>query len=321
MTSTDRTRRRLLIVEDDPEVLGGYEAVLAHPDISVDRAANGIEALARARAFLPHVMLLDVTLPGMDGFEIFRILRKDPDLRLIRVIFVSAHSAPGALAMAKDLGAWAWMRKPFGEEKLRKRVLEALEMVDEPGRPARRTPPQPIPSPSREEAPAKARAAAAAARSEAEPPAPRAEPPLFVGAERLFILVISPLRYAAGVRRRVESVGARAVVASCFEDVIAFGRSPLVLACLVVEPVGDMTFPAFVEALGARGVSAPIIHLTSGPAQHPRATPLPRLFTSVELREVLARIDGRADSPGERRAAKVDAGAETRASPAPYLGF
>jgi CheY-like chemotaxis protein len=120
--------RRLLIVEDEADLRGFLVELFNHPLIVTETATNGIEALVKAREFKPHVILLDVWLPGIDGFEVFRVLRREPDLLFSRVIFVSAHAEPGALALAKDNGAYAWIRKPFAGDKLIGKVLEALAL-------------------------------------------------------------------------------------------------------------------------------------------------------------------------------------------------
>ena len=124
----DPAPRRLLIVEDEADVAESLCALLAHPLIAIERAANGVEALARAREMGPHAILLDLWLPVMDGFQVFRILRRDEELENTRVIFVSAFAPAGAFALAQDLGAYASLKKPFSERSLRRTVFAALDL-------------------------------------------------------------------------------------------------------------------------------------------------------------------------------------------------
>ncbi|HVY60793.1 MAG TPA: response regulator, partial [Planctomycetota bacterium] len=95
-TSEDGDRRRLLIVEDDPDVMAAYRDLLADPRVELEAAGSGLEGLARALAFRPHAIILDVWLPGMDGFDLLRLLRAEPAVRGARVVFVTAQ--PGAAA-------------------------------------------------------------------------------------------------------------------------------------------------------------------------------------------------------------------------------
>lgn len=132
---------RLLIVEDDANILTALRTLFAHPFIAVTYAQNGIDAIARARECRPHAIILDVWLPGMDGFEVFRILQRDSELRQTRVIFLSAHAEPGAMALAKDHGAFGWFRKPYRDEKLYAKVLQALELENAGESPAPPPPP------------------------------------------------------------------------------------------------------------------------------------------------------------------------------------
>ncbi len=118
--------RRLLVVEDDVDLGRVLRDVLAHPRIAMDLAGDGLEGLAKARSLRPDLVILDVSLPLLDGFEIFRRVRHDPQLRSTPVIFITAYAETGALGMAKDLGAFGWVKKPFVARELRHRVLDAL---------------------------------------------------------------------------------------------------------------------------------------------------------------------------------------------------
>jgi len=127
----DGPSRRLLIVEDDADISSSLALLLAHPSIRIEAARDGVEAIAKARDFRPHAVLLDILLPGMDGFEVFRILKKELDQRSTRVLLLSAHAGPAALALAKDAGAYDCIAKPFDGEDLRARVLRAIHLPAE----------------------------------------------------------------------------------------------------------------------------------------------------------------------------------------------
>lgn len=126
--SQDVSTKRLLLVEDDADIAISLCQLLVHPRVIIDVATNGVAAVARARELKPSAILLDVWLPVMDGFEVFRILRREPELADTRIIIMSAYAETGALALAQDLGAYAWLKKPFSPNVLRKRVYGALEL-------------------------------------------------------------------------------------------------------------------------------------------------------------------------------------------------
>jgi CheY-like chemotaxis protein len=117
---------RLLIVEDEPDIqlmvrLGLRSA--GHQCIAVE---TGEAAIAILRAEPIDAMLLDIRLPGIDGWEVLSMVRADETLRDTKVIIMSAHGSPVNLLRAKDLGCDAYLSKPFTIDQLREVVEEAL---------------------------------------------------------------------------------------------------------------------------------------------------------------------------------------------------
>ena len=117
--------RRLLIVEDNPDIRAMIAILFAHPQVSIttaDDAGTGLETAAKVR---PHVMLIDVVLPGRDGVEVFHELRR---ARLSpRVLFMSAAPRLGAATRASELGAYGFISKPF-DASARELILRALDL-------------------------------------------------------------------------------------------------------------------------------------------------------------------------------------------------
>lgn len=135
-----RRPKNVVIVEDDIDTAAVLRALVGHPDVAAEIAGNGVEGIARVRVLQPQLVLLDVQLPGMDGFEVFRVLRRELDLGATRIVFITGHAEAGALALAKELGAYATFRKPFDPESLQKRLFQALDVKRETGRtPSART--------------------------------------------------------------------------------------------------------------------------------------------------------------------------------------
>ncbi|HWQ14191.1 MAG TPA: response regulator [Roseiflexaceae bacterium] len=115
-------RSLILIVDDHPLARETLAALLEPEGYQLAFAASGPEALAQARALTPDLVLLDVMMPGMDGFEVCRRLRDDPELALVPVIVVTALDDPGATLRALEAGADDFLGKPFNRAELRARV-------------------------------------------------------------------------------------------------------------------------------------------------------------------------------------------------------
>lgn len=116
--SADRTRRAL-VVDDDASVRRAVRVVLAGLGFAVFEAANGIEALRAVGAFEPDVVLLDLYMPELDGFEVLLELRRSGCRARVVAISggVAGHAEP-CLGMAAHLGAACVLPKPFSADDL-----------------------------------------------------------------------------------------------------------------------------------------------------------------------------------------------------------
>ena len=115
---------RILVVEDDPAVAQVLRDYLTLEGYVVDNAADGIEALAKATALSPDVMLLDVVLPSVDGFEVCRALsRTNPRTA---VVIMTARCQPEDKIRGLNLGADDYVTKPFTLEELLARIHAVL---------------------------------------------------------------------------------------------------------------------------------------------------------------------------------------------------
>jgi CheY-like chemotaxis protein len=123
-----RPLQRILLVEDDVhvrttaklvlEVMGRYE---------VCECATGAEALRSARRFQPDLFLLDMVLPGADGVEVLRALRRVPQLAGVPAVFVTAHTRAGDLARYSEAGAIGVIAKPLTPMRLPDQLRRAWE--------------------------------------------------------------------------------------------------------------------------------------------------------------------------------------------------
>ena len=118
----------IMVVDDVAESLALMEQVLAGPGRRVRTFLDGDRALAAARAEPPHVILLDVSMPGMDGFEVCRRLKAEPVLRDIPVIFISAYQDSVEKVKGFGLGGVDFVTKPFSIDEIRARVEMHLKL-------------------------------------------------------------------------------------------------------------------------------------------------------------------------------------------------
>src|SRR4051812_23206679 len=84
---------RILVVDDEPDALELIEFNLKAAGFNVDTAGDGDEAIAKAKAVLPNLILLDLMLPKVDGLDVCRILRRDPNTASIPILMLTAKAA------------------------------------------------------------------------------------------------------------------------------------------------------------------------------------------------------------------------------------
>lgn len=118
----------ILVVEDTPESLKLLCDLLVDAGHSVRQAQDGTLALMTVRAKLPELILLDITMPGIDGYEVCRRLKADPTTRDVPVIFLSAMQEPENRIMGFRLGAVDFIAKPYQAEEVLLRVQTHLEL-------------------------------------------------------------------------------------------------------------------------------------------------------------------------------------------------
>jgi len=113
----------ILIVDDEPAGRHTLESILEGQDYQLIMAENGPEAIEKAQKFIPDVILLDVMMPGMDGFEVCRHLRNDPNLAEVPIIILTALDDRKSLLQGLEAGADDYLTKPYDRYELRARLL------------------------------------------------------------------------------------------------------------------------------------------------------------------------------------------------------
>lgn len=120
---------RVLLVDDERAIRTILRVNLESDGMAVSEATDGREALERVRAEQPAIVLLDVMMPDVDGWEVAEQLASDPKTRDIPVVFVSARAAREDRARAQRLGAVGYIVKPFDPVSIGDAVRETLDRV------------------------------------------------------------------------------------------------------------------------------------------------------------------------------------------------
>jgi CheY-like chemotaxis protein len=119
------TRQTILLVEDDPDLLRFADVTLRLGGYRVYTATDGLSALSAARKVRPAVMLLDLRLPGLDGWQVLAVMAEDPVLRDLPVIVVTATADAGSRPLTEAAGVTEYLVKPLSADAL----LAAVERV------------------------------------------------------------------------------------------------------------------------------------------------------------------------------------------------
>jgi two-component system, cell cycle response regulator DivK len=120
---------RILIVDDHPESLELVRAILEHAGYHVTEALDGNEAVAVALRCPPDLVLLDLQMPGMDGFATLRAFREEPQLNSIPIVAVTAHAMSGQGQIALQAGFSGHITKPLSLEHFRCQIRKFLGMA------------------------------------------------------------------------------------------------------------------------------------------------------------------------------------------------
>jgi DNA-binding response OmpR family regulator len=103
----------VLVVDDEPTILELVRFTLEDEQVAVIEASDGVQALEKARAAHPDLILLDVQMPRLDGFEVCRRLREDPTLAGVRIVMLTAAGQETDRARGMAAGVNDYLTKPF----------------------------------------------------------------------------------------------------------------------------------------------------------------------------------------------------------------
>ena len=121
---------RVLMVDDDPAMCKLLRMTLEPKGFEVLEAFSGVKGLMVTKRELPDVVMLDIMMPDIDGFDVCRELKLDPKTKDIPIIFVTAMSGQEHLDRGMSLGAQGYITKPFRPEVLIEKLYEVIGRAD-----------------------------------------------------------------------------------------------------------------------------------------------------------------------------------------------
>ena len=125
---TSPTANRVLIADDNQSNCELLEAYLTNLSCDIEIARDGKETMDKARSFRPDLILLDVMMPKLSGFEVCAQVKKDPELKNIMILMVTALNEIGDIQRAVDAGTNDFLSKPVKKLELVKRVENLLAL-------------------------------------------------------------------------------------------------------------------------------------------------------------------------------------------------
>lgn len=126
MASAKKIKQRILVVDDEPDTLELIEFNLRAAGYEVSAAADGAEAIRKAREGAPDLIVLDLMLPELDGLEVCKVLRSNPGTSRIPIVMVTARAAEVDRILGLELGARDYVTKPFSPRELVLRIRNLL---------------------------------------------------------------------------------------------------------------------------------------------------------------------------------------------------
>lgn len=123
--------KSVLIIDDEPAITGALMTRLEAHGHEVFHAINGLAGVEAAAMHEPAVIILDVRMPDIDGFETFERIRRMPHLRRTPIVFLSAHAQEDARHRARELGAVGFLSKPYDSKDILA-IIDSIEDENDP---------------------------------------------------------------------------------------------------------------------------------------------------------------------------------------------
>jgi len=118
--------KKVLIVDDEPNIVLPLQFLMEQNKYQVYVASSGEEAIEKIMQFIPDLILLDIMLPGIDGYEVCEIVKLNPKWKHMKIIFLTAKGRDVDVAKGLVLGADEYIIKPFANSEVIEKVKELL---------------------------------------------------------------------------------------------------------------------------------------------------------------------------------------------------
>lgn len=119
-------RRKILIVDDEPNIVMSLEYIFKKQDFDVFIARDGSEALEILKHHAPDIILLDIMMPKVDGYQTLKYIKSTNSLKDTKVVFLTAKNKASDIEKGLKLGADKYLTKPFSVKKIVSEILELL---------------------------------------------------------------------------------------------------------------------------------------------------------------------------------------------------
>jgi DNA-binding response OmpR family regulator len=136
-------RRKILVVEDDPDQLKVVRLSLEAAGFAIGTAANGTDALVKTRSISPDLIILDLMLPGLNGFDVCESLRRDPATASVPIIMLTGMRSQFGQFAGLESGANDFLLKPFDPDELVSKVEKLLDVARASSKKSNKSKPDP----------------------------------------------------------------------------------------------------------------------------------------------------------------------------------
>ena len=123
--------KKVLIVDDDPQIRRLFTNILSHRGYLTETASDGFEAGVKVVSFNPGLVILDLFMPGIDGFEVCSWLKNNPGTLYIKILVVTGYDTPENMKRIMDAGADGYLTKPLDSKTLIQNVVTILGFKEE----------------------------------------------------------------------------------------------------------------------------------------------------------------------------------------------